>query len=168
MSRPEKTDKEFKIYLLTKITVTAEGCWVWIGQKDKKGYGRVWRRGKKRAAHRASYEAQYGLFQDDLHVCHKCDNPPCINPDHLFLGTRSDNMMDCTIKGRNRLINFPELLKRGDEHWTRQKTDKAKLELQKISERRKEEWATGKRVAIRDSKGRIMGTRISGKGDKSF
>lgn len=93
-------------------------------------------------------------------ACHHCDNPICVNPDHIFIGTGKDNMQDWTKKGKNVLINNPELLKRGDEHWTRKKTKETKSKLKIISERRKSEWRSGKRVMIRDAKGRILGTRM--------
>ncbi len=142
------------------LVVKSDGCWTWIGGKDGHGYGRVWRNGRRQGAHRVSYELSIGPIHDGLHVCHHCDNPVCVKPSHLFLGTRSDNMTDCTNKGRNLLIENPKLLRRGDNHWTRKKTKRAKLELKKMSNKRKEEWASGKRVAIRDSKGQIMGTRM--------
>lgn len=159
MSRPAKSLDEFRIHFNSLVDFDGK-CWCWKGQTDRKGYGRIWRDGKRRQAHRVSYELIFGPIPDGMQVCHKCDNPPCVRPSHLFLGTQSDNMKDCTNKGRNVLIINPDLWKRGKDHWTRSKTKKAKIELKKISNSRKLEWSSGKRVAIRDSKGRIMGTRM--------
>lgn len=86
------------------------GCIEWIGSL-RNGYGRliVGSRidGSRRSesAHRASYKAYKGDIPDGLFVCHKCDNPKCINPDHLFLGTRQDNVDDREAKGRNKTGN---------------------------------------------------------------
>jgi YHS domain-containing protein len=71
-------------------------CWLWTAATDGKGYGRF----DNMAAHRFAYELYIGPIPDKLFVCHKCDNPPCVNPDHLFLGTQKDNMLDCSRKGR--------------------------------------------------------------------
>lgn len=76
------------------------GCWVWTGRRHPFGYGLISRNGKPYNAHRLSYEMHVGPITDGLWVLHRCDNPPCVNPDHLFLGTQSDNMQDCKIKGR--------------------------------------------------------------------
>jgi hypothetical protein len=78
---------------------SADGCWTWIGCTQRPGYGRVNFGGRLYFAHRIS--AQFaGMPIGNLMVLHKCDNPPCCNPDHLFLGTRRDNAIDCTRKGR--------------------------------------------------------------------
>lgn len=71
-------------------------CWEWCGVRFKSGYGRF----KKDYSHRVSYRCFIGGIQKGFCVCHKCDNPPCINPEHLFMGTRKDNSQDCLLKGR--------------------------------------------------------------------
>lgn len=79
----------------------SNGCWEWVGHRLKKGYGQM-RCGKKLVlAHRASWAAFKGEIPVGLFVLHKCDNPSCCNPEHLFLGTNADNMNDMVAKGRN-------------------------------------------------------------------
>lgn len=76
------------------------GCWNWNGYKIKTGYGRVHFRGKRTLAHRAAWELTHGKIPAGKHVLHKCDNPSCINPEHLFLGSHVDNMNDRLLKER--------------------------------------------------------------------
>lgn len=78
------------------------GCWVWLGTRHGKGYGHVKSGGVVRKAHRVSWEMVHGPIPDGLLVCHRCDNPPCVRPDHLFLGTARDNTQDSISKGRTR------------------------------------------------------------------
>jgi hypothetical protein len=81
------------------VTNVGSPCWVWTGFKQK-GYGVVWVDGKNVRAHRASWEMANGQIPDELKVLHKCDNPSCVNPEHLFLGTDKDNAQDKVQKGR--------------------------------------------------------------------
>lgn len=78
-----------------------DGCWLWIGGKFKYGYGAFGGR-KHDRAHRVSYEMAYGPIPHGLFVCHHCDNPACVRPDHLFVGTNNDNIQDSVRKGRRR------------------------------------------------------------------
>lgn len=87
-----------------KYSKNKNGCWEWVGVRNKKGYGRlhVGDRGKvkKIFAHRLSYFLAFGKYDYSLHVLHTCDNPRCVNPRHLWLGTNVDNQKDSVAKGR--------------------------------------------------------------------
>ena len=77
-----------------------DGCWEWQASRMPKGYGRLGISGVMVLAHRVSYELNIGPIQAGLFVLHKCDNPSCVRPDHLFLGTQADNVHDAKAKGR--------------------------------------------------------------------
>jgi hypothetical protein len=103
--------KEFSEYFWNKVDKKGLGeCWLWKGSCYKNGYGTIRRDGKVASAHRTSYDLHHPLTSPisdiKLDVCHKCDNVKCINPNHLFLGTRSDNMRDCVEKERNNHVGL--------------------------------------------------------------
>jgi hypothetical protein len=75
-------------------------CWEWTAAKDRCGYGRIWHNNTNQTAHTVAYTTFVGSIPDGRHVLHSCDNPSCINPDHLSLGTHADNMRDKSIRGR--------------------------------------------------------------------
>lgn len=86
-----------------KRVVKSDGCWLWTGNRAVGGYGVILPGGGTRGlalAHRVSWEIHFGPIPDGMHVLHKCDNPPCVNPAHLFLGTQRDNNTDKVRKGR--------------------------------------------------------------------
>lgn len=87
------------------IPVTESGCWLWVGSVDGDGYGFIspYINGERirLRAHRASYEVFVGEIPDGMFVCHKCDVPGCVNPDHLFAGSALDNTRDMIQKGRD-------------------------------------------------------------------
>lgn len=84
------------------------GCWVWSGARREHGYGQfsVVAGTTPVRAHRFSWELVNGKIPAGMVVCHKCDNPPCVNPDHLFLGTKRDNTLDAMRKGR---LKWPDV-----------------------------------------------------------
>lgn len=124
------------------MPVTECGCWIWLGAGVR--YGLV--RGDR--AHRLSWKAFKGPIPENMHVLHKCDTPLCVNPDHLFLGTHQDNMLDKERKGRgnqpsgerNGRHTKPWRTSRGDNHYARrhpetrqgERNARAKLTLEQV------------------------------------
>lgn len=101
-----------------------EDCWEWKYQRDSKGYGRL--NSKLVPTHiasRAAYILTYGHIPDEILVCHSCDNPPCCNPQHLFLGTEKDNFNDAVSKGRRKepTHNYKQLYQ---QKWYNKNKDK--------------------------------------------
>lgn len=116
-----KPDKSF---FLSRTRMSPTGCWEWTGATDNR-YGLVQFQKKKYKAHRFAFECLVGPIPDGKVVCHRCDNPPCCNPEHLFVGTQSENLKDAASKGRNAMQLYPHLstlrahwqpAKSGEEH----------------------------------------------------
>ncbi len=90
-----------KLRFMKKIIFNPNGCWDWTSYKDVKGYGSTtYRKQLGQHAHRVSWIIYKGNIPKGIYVLHKCDRPCCINPEHLFLGTHEDNMLDMKNKGR--------------------------------------------------------------------
>lgn len=114
--------KDFSDY----YRVSGDGCWLWKGARSSQGrYGCLRIAGKTLAAHRHSYELHKGDIPDGMFVCHRCDVPECVNPDHLFLGTAKDNFDDMVTKGRG-VVTFMQKDEKGA------KNGNAKLSEQQV------------------------------------
>lgn len=107
-------DKDVQRFRKYMPEFKGDSCAPWTGGKNKRGYGAFNVFARRVDAHRFSYMAFRGPIPPGIFVCHKCDNPPCVRPDHLFLGTHSDNMKDAANKGR---ISPPRRIK--NPNWVR-------------------------------------------------
>jgi hypothetical protein len=97
------------------VPVPESGCWIWLGKWNKSKYGQIQSHGKRvDAAHRFFYEHFIGQIPEGLSLCHKCDTPPCCNPEHMFVGTQKDNLSDMQAKNRGPI---------GDKHGKTKITD---------------------------------------------
>ena len=121
--RTWRSDEADRVRFWSKVDQSAEGCWLWQGTLLKQGYGCFKIAGKMYKAHRLAYTFAKEIIPPGLFVCHHCDNPPCVRPDHLFLGTIRDNVLDSVRKGRwatgdrSGARMHPERITRGDKHW---------------------------------------------------
>lgn len=102
MARTGRPETPIRYRLLSKINFeTSTGCWEWIGARLPQGYGLIKRKdGFQLRAHRVAYELVHGLIPEGMFVCHRCDNPSCVRPSHLFVGSHVQNMADMVVKGR--------------------------------------------------------------------
>jgi hypothetical protein len=107
--------KNIKERFLSKINKT-DGCWLWKASFRGK-YGCFKVNNKLESAHRVSYQLFIGEIKEGMFICHHCDNPKCVNPAHLFLGSRSDNMKDAWLKNRIKLPDNKDYqFKSGEKH----------------------------------------------------
>jgi hypothetical protein len=100
-----------------------DACWEWQGSIGSNGYGRLRHQGKTWLAHRIAYRLANGPIPAGMFVCHACDNRVCVRASHLCLGTHEDNIGDMVAKGRHRQDRSRVRMPRGDEHWSRRRSD---------------------------------------------
>lgn len=99
-----------------------DSCWPWMAGRNHFGHGQLWEGSRKVLSHRMAYELTFGPIPLGMVICHRCDNPPCCNPAHLFLGTVADNNADRDAKGRASQGDAhysrarPEMVPRGEAH----------------------------------------------------
>jgi HNH endonuclease len=101
LGRPQRTPEQIAADFWSKVIRSeGDGCWIWTGAMSGDGYGQLGVLGWRTGAHRFSYELTNGAIESGLRVLHRCDNPPCVRPNHLFVGTQADNVLDMVSKGR--------------------------------------------------------------------
>ena len=142
------------INFLKRIVVDENQCWIFQGATRKKGlpYGWITYKKTQMNAHRASWIETNGQIPDGLNVCHKCDVPQCINPEHLFLGTQKENVLDMWNKGRHPRINLGGEKNRASKITLEQVREIRFMLSQKIKQRVIAEKFNISQVAVSDIK----------------
>lgn len=103
--------RPYRVPFWDRKVISPNGCWEWVGSKRDYGYGQVYFKGKPaRKAHRVAWELTHGPIPEGLDVLHDCDNPSCINPSHLHLGTHQQNMDEMVVRGRYGPPRRPKLM----------------------------------------------------------
>lgn len=112
--------KDYKESFWDKVQRQKRGCWIWAAGRFEKGYGQF----RNKRANRVAWEIVIGKIPKGLQVLHRCDNPPCVRPSHLFLGTQLDNIRDMRRKGRDNYV-------RGTKIGTAKLSENAVLRIRK-------------------------------------
>ena len=131
-----------------------QGCWPWLAGKQERGYGHFWFNGRQIGAHRMAWILSRGPIPDGFYVCHRCDNPSCVRPTHLFVGRAKDNLRDAMQKGRmprgvkwrdthrnmasgdrHKSVTYPESVPRGESHGMSKLTDSIVKEIRRLGGR---------------------------------
>ena len=135
---PTKIDPVTRFW--SQVVKQESGCWEWIGAKDKDGYGQFTANDRNNRAHRYSYQLHKGEIPTGVRVLHTCDNPPCINPEHLVLGSDLDNVMDAIEKGRLKV--------KGEDNPAAKLTEEQVVEIRKLAGTGLTQRAIGKRFGV--------------------
>ncbi len=123
---------EDRIWAKVKKGSDAE-CWEWTGGCTRAGYGTISYQNRHQYAHRLVYEFTHGAIPDGMLICHTCDNPICVNPAHLWVGTKGDNNRDMIAKGRNWLQQKPERQVRGERQGSAKLTEAAVRDIRMLA-----------------------------------
>ncbi len=126
MSKARGVKRKTTEQQLSNYIIDQNGCWIWQGHKMNTGYGQININNKRQLAHRVSYEYYKGAISNYC-VCHTCDVRACINPDHLWIGSLSDNSKDAFKKNRNRIDLTSNL--RGERHPLSKLTEEQIIEI---------------------------------------
>lgn len=127
------TDREFAERFWSKVDTDGD-CWVWTGTAERGTYGQVGGGGiRMPATHAAWMLANLTPVPDGKFVCHRCDNPPCVRPDHLYVGDQFDNMADRRARGGyDNIVRDPETVLRGEDHWAAKLNESDVLEIRRL------------------------------------
>lgn len=123
LGRPPKPITKERIS--ENVVINENGCWEWSRTRLPAGYGLLGSNYKMHYTHRLAYQLWNGPIGEKMYVCHKCDNPPCCNPEHLFIGTSQDNALDMVRKGR---CQAPK----GEAHWKSIMTVEKVIEIKRL------------------------------------
>lgn len=134
--------------LFRRTEIGPGGCWLWQGATDgRRGYGSVRHEGRTRRAHKVAWElANQKAVPNGMDVCHSCDTPACINPSHLFLGTRQQNMEDCSRKGR---ISHKRITYNGETLSIQQWADRIGVGRTTLSQRLASGWSVDRALTYK-------------------
>jgi HNH endonuclease len=140
----------------------ADDCWEWKATRSPANYGRFYINGRYEQASRVAWTLANGEIPSGLWVLHKCDNPPCVNPNHLFLGDRRDNMIDCSTKRRNGAHLYPERYRGCAQKTLGEQNGQSKLsanQVREIRRMRREEGLLHREIAAKFG---VTGTTVAG------
>ena len=125
-------------------------CWIWTGGTNGKDYGVYRMNGSLQYAHRIALSTEVGQLPSSRQACHKCDNPPCVRPSHLYVGTHSSNLRDAYRRRRRARKGLPPVA-RGEKHWKAKLSEEAVRKLRELGEEGVPQLELAKRFGVNQS-----------------